>query len=132
VDYASFGYTDWGVKWRFQEETKTRPAISTYPQVIFIGNLGLARLGVLDPGTDLLLPIEASRTYGNFVFDGEVGLLFRQFTGTEFDYGVARNTTRQSGLRSSVNCMTWRRPLTSKINSFGTLASNGTLASTHL
>jgi hypothetical protein len=87
-NYASLGYTDWGVKWRFEEETKSRPALSTYPQIIFVGNQGLARLGVIDPGTTFLLPGEALKTFGHLILDVEAGLLFRQFTGTEFDMGI--------------------------------------------
>jgi outer membrane receptor protein involved in Fe transport len=87
-DFSTLAYTNWGVKWRFQEENKQRPALSTYPQVLFVGNQKLAQLGVLDPGTDFYLPLEAMKSFGHFQIDGEVGLLFRQFVGTEFSYGV--------------------------------------------
>ena len=87
-NYASLGYTNWGVKWRFQEDSKTRPAISTYPQVLFVGNEGLARFGVVDPGTDLFLPIEVMKGFGAFQLDAEAGILFRQGAGTEFSDGV--------------------------------------------
>lgn len=87
-NYASLGYTNWGVKWRYQEENKIRPALSIYPQLLFLGNAGLARLGVLDPGTDFLFPAEAMKTFGNLALDVEFGLLFRQFTGTQLDYGI--------------------------------------------
>jgi hypothetical protein len=87
-NYASLGYTNWGVKWRFQEETKKLPAISTYPQIIFVANNGLARLGVLDPGTDFFLPVEVLKSFGNLLLDGETGVLFRQFTGAQLSSGV--------------------------------------------
>jgi hypothetical protein len=86
--YTSLAYSDWGVKWRFQEETKNLPAMSTYPQILFVGNQELARLGILDPGTDFYLPMEATKTFGHFILDGEFGLLLRQFTGTQVSTGV--------------------------------------------
>jgi hypothetical protein len=43
---------------------------------------------VLDPGTDFFLPVEATKTFGNFQIDAEFGPLFRQFTGTELSMGV--------------------------------------------
>jgi hypothetical protein len=88
ANFASLGYTDWGVKWRFHEETKTTPALSTYPQILFVGNNGFSRLDVLDPGTDFFLPLEASKTFGHFIVDGEFGLLFRQFTGSQISTGI--------------------------------------------
>jgi hypothetical protein len=107
-NYASLGYTNWGVKWRFQEQSKTKPAVSTYPQILFVGNNGLARLGVVDLGTDLLIPVEATKTFGQLQLDVEAGLLFRQFTGTEFDYGVCAefDVTKQLGLLGEIHDLT--------------------------
>lgn len=85
---TTLGFTDWGVKWRFQEESKTRPAISTYPQVIVVGNQELAQFGVVDPGTDVFLPIEVMKTFGQFQLDTEVGVMFRQFADTQYWSGV--------------------------------------------
>jgi hypothetical protein len=87
-NYASLGYTNWGVKWRFLEENKKRPAISTYPQIIFVANDELTRIGVLDPGTDVFLPIEVMKSFGDLLLDAETGVLFRQFTGTELSSGI--------------------------------------------
>jgi hypothetical protein len=87
-NYATLGYTNWGVKWRYQEETKTKPALSIYPQILFVGNQDLSRLGVLDPGTDLYLPAEALKTFGGLILDVEAGVLFRQFAQTQLTGGV--------------------------------------------
>ncbi len=104
-NYSSLGYTNWGVKWRFQEETKTKPAVSTYPQILFVGNEELARIGVLDPGIDVFLPLEAMKTFGNFQIDAEFGPLFRQFTGTELSMGVCSeyDLTKTLALLSEVH-----------------------------
>jgi hypothetical protein len=87
-NFAAFGYSNWGVKWRFQEEGKYRPALSTYPQILFVGNSELAKLGVLDPGTDIFLPMEILKSFGAFQLDGEIGPLFRQFAPTQFATGI--------------------------------------------
>jgi len=83
VSYAAPGYTNWGVKWRYQEESKTRPALSIYPQVLFVGNTRLAQFGAVDPGTDVFLPAEIMKTFGLLQLDAEAGVMFRQFTDTE-------------------------------------------------
>jgi hypothetical protein len=86
--FSTLGYTDWGVKWRFQDDTKRHPAISTYPQITFVGNSALTRNGAIDPGIDFYLPLEVMKSFGNLLLDGEAGVLFRQFSDTQFSEGV--------------------------------------------
>lgn len=87
-DFSSFGFAEAGVKWRFQEDSKTRPALSIYPQWTVLGNLELGGLGPLDPGMDFLMPMEVMKSFGAFQLDGELGILFRQFSSTQFSAGV--------------------------------------------
>ena len=87
-NFTTPGYYEWGVKWRFQDESKSRPAISTYPQVFFVGNERLAQLGIIDPGIDVFLPVEVMRTFGKFQLDGEAGIMIRQFDQPEYWSGI--------------------------------------------
>jgi len=88
ASFTTLGYTNWGVKWRFVEEKGPRPAVSTYPQILFVGNTGLARIGVVDPGTDFFLPVEATKSFGALQLDVEAGVLFRQFVGAQLSTGI--------------------------------------------
>jgi hypothetical protein len=108
-NFATIGYTNWGVKWRFQEEGKTCPAVSTYPQILFVGNVELSRIGVLDPGTDFFLPVEAMKTFGSLQVDGEFGVLFRQFTTPEFSYGACAeyDSTKRFALLGEIHDVTF-------------------------
>jgi hypothetical protein len=88
TSFTGLGYTNWGVKWRFQNDSKTRPALSTYPQIIFVGNQRLAQLGAVDPGTDLFLPLEVMKSFGNLQLDAEAGVMFRQFADNQYWSGI--------------------------------------------
>ncbi len=98
TSFTGLGYTNWGVKWRFQDDSKTRPALSTYPQIIFVGNQNLARLGAIDPGTDLFLPMEIMKSFGAFQLDGEAGVLFRQYAPTQYETGICGEYDIKKGL----------------------------------
>jgi len=106
--FTALGYTNWGVKWRFQEETKSRPAISTYPQVLFVGNERLSQYGAVDPGTDVFLPMEIMKTFGLLQLDAEAGVMFRQFTDTEYWTGICGGyqLTKTLGLLGEVHLIT--------------------------
>jgi len=81
-------FNEWGVKWRFQNDTKTKPALSTYPQIFFVGNQHFAQLGVTDPGIDFFLPMEVMKSFGSFILDAEAGVMFRQFEENQYWSGV--------------------------------------------
>jgi hypothetical protein len=87
-ELTGLGFTEWGVKWRFQNDSKTRPAISTYPQIFFVGNQRFAQLGVIDPGTDFFLPVEVMKSFGLFTVDVEGGVMFRQFAQNQYWSGI--------------------------------------------
>jgi hypothetical protein len=79
-----------GVKWRFFEyvrnaalkrvrnEDASEPdfSISTYPQLSLNNPTSSVRRGVVDPGPQFLLPIEANARFGPILIDGEVGYWF--------------------------------------------------------
>ena len=79
-----------GVKWRFLDEDKHGVAMSIFPQVEF-NNPGsnAADRGLVDDGTQVLIPIEIARSFGKLALDVELGYDFIQFADDEWIYGIA-------------------------------------------
>ena len=79
-----------GVKWRFLDQDKHGVAVSTYPQVEF-NNPGLnaSRHGLVDDGTQVLIPFEIARSFGPWEVGAEVGYNVIQYDDDEWKYGVA-------------------------------------------
>ncbi len=75
-----------GVKWRFVDQEKHGINISTYPQMSF-NSPGPQRL--VDPGNQLLLPLEFSRSMGKATLDLEAGYTLKQNAGDELLFGLA-------------------------------------------
>lgn len=79
-----------GVKWRLRDDSERGFAFSIYPQVEF-ENPGSdsAHRGIVDPGTDLILPIELAHDFG--AFDGvfEAGYVLREDEADEWFAGLA-------------------------------------------
>lgn len=75
-----------GVKWRFIDQDKHGVNISIYPQLSF-NTPGPGRL--VDPGPELLLPLQFSRSMGKFTVDLEAGGNLRQNGGNELIFGLA-------------------------------------------
>src|SRR5215213_2145620 len=79
-----------GVKWRFLDEDRHGIAMSMYPQVEF-NNPGLnaSRHGLVDDGTQVLIPFQIARSFGSFEVGVEAGYNFIQYSDDEWKYGVA-------------------------------------------
>jgi len=79
-----------GVKWRFLDEDSHGISMSIYPQVEF-NNPGLdaARHGLVDDGTQVLIPFQIARSFGSFEVGVEAGYNFIQYSDDEWKYGVA-------------------------------------------
>lgn len=76
-----------GVKWRFLDEEKFGVNISTYPQLELNPPTPSTDRGLVDKGTNLLLPIEVSKKFGPFWVDGELGYTIRQYSDNDWFYG---------------------------------------------
>lgn len=83
---AEAGDGKFGVKWRFLDQEKHGINISTYPQLSF-NTPGPGRL--VDPGTQLLLPLEFSRSLSKFTLDLEAGCNLKQNGGNVLLFGLA-------------------------------------------
>jgi hypothetical protein len=77
-----------GVKWRFLDEEKSGVNMSVYPQFEFNPPTSSARRGLVDEGTNLLLPVEVSKKFGPVLVNGELGYTIRQHEDDEWFYGL--------------------------------------------
>ena len=77
-----------GVKWRFLDEEKIGVNMSTYPQFEFNPPTSSADRGLVEKGTNLLLPVEVSKKFGPFWVGGELGYTIRQNSDNDWFYGL--------------------------------------------
>jgi hypothetical protein len=87
-----------GVKWRFVDEEKFGVNVSTYPQLEFNTSTSLTVNGLVDKGTNLLLPVEVSKKFGPFWVGGELGYTIRQYSGNDWFYGLCSGYELQENL----------------------------------
>ena len=80
---TGIGNVDPGVKIRFLDEDSSGLDVSTYPQY----RLNYTNISSILFGNQFFLPIEASRTFGNFQVDAEIGFDFIDGPG-EWEYGI--------------------------------------------
>jgi hypothetical protein len=77
-----------GVKLRFRNNEKGGFAISSYPQFEFKPAASVRR-GVIDRGSEFLLPLEVARKLGPIDLNFEVGYRFKRFDRDQLLYGLA-------------------------------------------
>ncbi len=87
-----------GLKWRFLDEKRDGVAMSVYPQFEFNNPTTSADRGIVDEGTDLRLPVQATRKFGPVWVNGEVGYTFRQHSEDEWLYGLSSGYEVSDGL----------------------------------
>jgi hypothetical protein len=83
------GNTNIGVRWRFRDgDEKGRLALSMYPQVEFnTPGSAARRLGIVDRGPELLLPLQWEMHWGKTGVNGDIGYRFKR-GDDEMIYGV--------------------------------------------
>lgn len=77
-----------GIKWRFIGAEDADFKVSTYPQYEFENATNSVERGVAEPGPNLLLPIEVSRSFGRVTVVGEVGYQYLHNERDEQVYGL--------------------------------------------
>ena len=72
--FSGLGNSLLGIKWRFYDAGAAGWQVSTYPQ-LQVNNPGVSspRVGLAEPGTSWLLPLEFARSYPSFDLDLEFG-----------------------------------------------------------
>jgi hypothetical protein len=78
-----------GVKWRFLDQERYGVNMSVYPQYEFNPPTSSADRGLVDDGTNLLLPVQVSKKFGPVWVNGEFGYTFRQHFDGEWLYGLS-------------------------------------------
>ena len=79
-----------GVKWRFIDEDKAGFAMSTYPQVQSHPFFASSDPNIAESGTQLILPIEFSKSFGKVGLNPEVGYVMSRIPDNpnEYFYGA--------------------------------------------
>src|SRR5438132_3524032 len=85
---SGIGSANFGVKWRFLDKNRHGFAMSTYPQLEIRTSASSARRGLIEQGSELLLPVEISRELGPVTINGEVGYQVVQREKDEVLYGL--------------------------------------------
>lgn len=78
-----------GVKWRFLDQEQYGVNMSVYPQFEFNPPTSSADRGLVDEGTNLLLPVQVSRKFGPVWVNSELGYMLRQHHDDEWVYGIS-------------------------------------------
>jgi len=68
------GSAEVGTKWRFLENKAARPALSIHPAIEFAFSSRSNRLGLTDPGTSAVLPMELQWEFHNLGVNADVGI----------------------------------------------------------
>src|SRR3989442_14379653 len=85
---SGIGSANFGVKWRFLDKDRHGFAMSTYPQLEIRTSASSARRGLIEQGSELLLPVEISRELGPVTINGELGYQVLQREKDGMLYGL--------------------------------------------
>src|SRR6266581_2160599 len=85
---SGIGSANFGVKWRFLDKDRHGFAMSTYPQLEIRTSASSVRRGLIEQGSELLLPVEISRELGPVTINGELGYQVVQREKDEVLYGL--------------------------------------------
>lgn len=80
-------------KWRFFDEDAFGVAVSTYPRADVHHPLSSSDPNINSPGSRYFVPLELSKTFGQFGINPEVGIAFYSQGSTEWNYGIAMSFT---------------------------------------
>jgi hypothetical protein len=86
---GGLGNSVFGMKWRFLDQERYEVSMSVYPQFEVNPPTSSADRGLVDEGTNLLLPVQVSKKFGPVWVNGEVGYTFRQHFSDEWLYGLS-------------------------------------------
>jgi hypothetical protein len=99
-----------GIKWRFHEDEENGFDMSIYPQVAFNTFTSSERKGLVEKGTNLFLPVEAVKKFGEFKMNGELGYRLVHDGSDEFQGGllVGRAISHRTELMAEIHGSTLR------------------------
>lgn len=100
---AALGNPLVGVKWRFLEDSSSRTAVSTYPQLEIHSSVLVPDDTENEPEA-LLLPIQLAREWGEVGVNAEVGYRIVKGTSDELFYGLALGYRATGSLELLTEC----------------------------
>ncbi|HXF16118.1 MAG TPA: hypothetical protein VN496_03890 [Burkholderiales bacterium] len=109
-----------GVKWRFLDEERNGLDMSVYPQLELENPTGSVSRGIVEPGPNLFLPVEAAHDFGKFKLVGEVGYQIFHSTDNEWVVGVLGATH----ISESLEVMAEVRSFSQKLLNDGDVVAN--------
>jgi hypothetical protein len=77
-----------GVKYRFLDEDRAGVAVSIYPQFQFHHFFSSNDPELVEPGNQYILPLEFSKTFGDWEVNPEIGYLYGTIVSSELFYGA--------------------------------------------
>ena len=95
---SGLGNMEIGLKWRFLDEAEDGISISTYPQMAFENPTSSVDRGLVEPGTELFLPLQIEKDLGWLVVNPEVGFATREGGDDTWVYGLAVGREVSEGL----------------------------------
>jgi len=92
------GTSKFGVKWRFFDQKRQGIDMSIYPQFEFNNSDSSADRGLVDKGSEFILPIQLQKSIGSISLNPEFGYVFREYNDNEWIYGLALGYEASSSL----------------------------------
>jgi hypothetical protein len=89
MTFAGAGNSNLGIKWRFKDEDRYGPAMSTYPQVLINNPTSSVRRGVAERGASLFLPIQVQSDLRAIHLNVDAGYLFHGGGPDAWSWGIA-------------------------------------------
>jgi hypothetical protein len=86
---SGLGNSEIGVKYRFLDEERHGVSMSIYPQFSFNNPTSSEERGLVDPGTELVLPLQVARRLGPVELSLELGYSLIERGADEWIYGLA-------------------------------------------
>ena len=86
---SGLGNSEFGIKYRFLDETTHSVSMSIYPQFSFNNPTSSDERGLVDSGTEFLLPFQIARHVGPVELGLELGYALKQHEKDEWIYGLA-------------------------------------------
>ncbi len=86
---SGIGDSQIGVKYRFLDEGRHGVSMSIYPQFSLDNPTSSDERGLVDPGTEIVLPLQIARTVGPIELNLELGYSLLEHEEDEWVYGLA-------------------------------------------
>lgn len=86
---SGLGNSELEIKWRFLDEENNVIPISVYPQFTFNSLQRSIDRGIVDDGSEFVLPFQIAKTFGDTFIYIEVGYGWLEHGPEKWDYGIA-------------------------------------------